>query len=59
MTDMAKIKKYYKLNAGVPRAGKRGNGMVGGLGVLDVSEGGERKEFEMLILGSIAVRGAL
>jgi EKC/KEOPS complex subunit CGI121/TPRKB len=58
MTDMAKVKKYYKLNSGTPRGGKSGKGMVGGVGVLDLREGGERKEFEMLILGSIALRGA-
>jgi len=58
MTDLAKVKKYYKLNSGVPRGGKSGKGMVGGVGVLDVREGGERKEFEMLVLGSIALRGS-
>jgi len=58
MTDMIKVKKYYKLNTGTPRGGKSGKGIVGGVGSLAVKEGGEAKEFEMLILGSIALRGA-
>lgn len=56
---MTKVKKYYKLNAGVQRKGRGGKGVLNGVGVLDVKEGEEVKEYEMLILGSIALRGAM
>jgi EKC/KEOPS complex subunit CGI121/TPRKB len=52
MTDLAKVKKIYKLNV----AG--GNG--GGRGAKGAKMGGEdeRKELEVLVLGSIALRGS-
>ena len=54
MTDVARIKKIYKLNnsAGVNGQAK-GNAVNG-----DVRAGDENKELEMLILGSMALRGA-
>jgi EKC/KEOPS complex subunit CGI121/TPRKB len=52
MTDLARVRKIYKLN------GAGGNG--GGRGVNGVKTGGEdeRKELEILVLGCIALRGS-
>lgn len=48
MTDLSKVRKYYKLNA------------LGGKGGKDAITGkDEIKELEVLILGSIALRGAI
>lgn len=49
MTDTARVKKIYKLNS-VGGGGKA----VGGKEIGDA----ERKELEILILGSMALRGA-
>jgi EKC/KEOPS complex subunit CGI121/TPRKB len=47
MTDMARVKKIYKLNSvGAGKGGAVVNGEA------------ERREMEMLVLGSMALRGA-
>jgi EKC/KEOPS complex subunit CGI121/TPRKB len=48
MTDLARVRKIYKLNGG------------GGGGKNGVKNGGEdeRKELEVLVLGCIALRGS-
>lgn len=54
MTDIARVKKIYKLNTTGGVNGRAKGGVV--------NEGGkakdENKELEMLILGSMALRGA-
>jgi EKC/KEOPS complex subunit CGI121/TPRKB len=52
MTDLARVKKIYKLNS-AGGSGKKGV-VVNGLG----NEMGEIKEAEILVLGSMALRGA-
>ena len=47
MTDLARVRKYYKLN-----------GIGGNIGKDGATSKDERKEIEMLILGSMALRGA-
>jgi EKC/KEOPS complex subunit CGI121/TPRKB len=51
MTDLARVRKIYKLNGG---GGGKNSGVNG------VKNGGEdeRKELEVLVLGSIALRGS-
>ncbi|KAN0093779.1 CGI-121 domain containing protein [Hyaloscypha variabilis] len=49
MTDVARIKKIYKLNSG--GGGGKKNGQVNG------AKGDERKELEVLVLGAMALRG--
>jgi EKC/KEOPS complex subunit CGI121/TPRKB len=51
MTDLAKVRKIYKLNSG---GGKVGKGLINGTSKEDT----ERRELEVLILGSMALRGA-
>jgi len=51
MTDLARVKKIYKLNSGGEKGGKA---VVNGTG----KEDAERRELEVLILGSMALRGA-
>jgi EKC/KEOPS complex subunit CGI121/TPRKB len=54
MTDWGRVRKIYKLNTpGGSEAGKKGG--VNGLGE---GEEKERKELEVMILGSMALRGA-
>lgn len=52
MTDLARIRKIYKLNAAGGGAKKTVNGLNG------VSADDESKELEVLVLGSMALRGA-
>ena len=52
MTDLARVRKVYKLNGGIGGA-KKGTNMVNG-----TSENDERKELEILVLGNMALRGA-
>ena len=52
MTDLARVRKIYKLNS-LGGSGKKG-AMVNGVG----NEREERKEMEILVLGSMALRGA-
>ena len=52
MTDLARIRKIYKLNTGGGGAKKAFNGVNG------VSAMEESKELEIWVLGSIALRGA-
>ena len=52
MTDLARIRKIYKLNA-AGGAAKKAVNSVNGFGSED-----ERKELEILVLGSMALRGA-
>ena len=52
MTDLARIRKIYKLDTGGGGVKKVTNG-VNGVSAVD-----ERKEFETLVLGSMALRGA-
>jgi len=54
MTDLARVKKIYKLNNASGGGGKGGKAVVNGTSKGDM----ERKELEMLILGSMALRGA-
>jgi len=59
MTDVARVRKIYKLNSGGGGSKKNGqvNGMsVEGLGVSGTKEG-ERKDLEVLVLGAMALRG--
>ena len=53
-TDLARIRKIYKLNAEGGGSGPK----KGVKGVNGVSEVDERKELEILVLGSMALRGA-
>ena len=54
MTDVARVKKIYKLNNSASVNGQaKGNAVNGG-----GRAGDETKELEMLIIGSIALRGA-
>lgn len=53
MTDWSKVKKIYKLNALGNTGGKKAVNGVGSAPQID-----ERKEFEVMILGSMALRGA-
>jgi EKC/KEOPS complex subunit CGI121/TPRKB len=48
MTDLARVRKIYKLNEG------RGGGKNGVKGGID----DERKEVEILVMGCIALRGS-
>ncbi len=61
MTDWSRVRKIYKLN-GLGGAGKEkggGKGLVNGEGEKDKERGtNEKKELEILVLGSIALRGA-
>lgn len=53
MTDVARVKKLYKLSAG------GGNGKKGGTsGVSNEKAEDERKELEVMVLGAMALRGA-
>ncbi|KAI9648202.1 hypothetical protein NHQ30_002834 [Ciborinia camelliae] len=52
MTDVARVKKLYKLNAG--GGGKKG----GANGVTNENAENERKELEIMVLGAMALRGA-
>jgi EKC/KEOPS complex subunit CGI121/TPRKB len=52
MTDLARIRKIYKLNAGGGGANKAFNGVKG------VTAMEESKELEIWVLGSMALRGA-
>ncbi len=51
MTDLARVRKIYKLN--VAGGGRKPINAVNGASEID-----ERKELEVLILGSMALRGA-
>jgi EKC/KEOPS complex subunit TPRKB/CGI121 len=59
MTDVARVKKIYKLNSS-GGAGKK-NGQANGVGVEALNVNGakedERKELETLVLGAMALRG--
>lgn len=55
MTDLARVRKIYKLNNVGGGGGKGGKAVVNGTG----KGCGEGKELEMLILGSMALRGAM
>jgi EKC/KEOPS complex subunit CGI121/TPRKB len=55
MTDWAKVKKIYKLNS-VPTGS--GSGKKATNGVVEHPSGEELKELEVMILGSMALRGA-
>jgi len=55
MTDVARVKKVYKLNAG--GGGKKG-GVNGANGVGNEKGVDERKELEIIVLGAMALRGA-
>lgn len=60
MTDIARVKKIYKLNSGGGGIGKRNgqvNGGMEGLSVNGTREEDERKELEILVLGAMALRG--
>jgi len=47
MTDLARVRKYYKLNS------------IGGkVGKDNITSKDERRELEMLLLGSMALRGS-
>ena len=52
MTDLARVRKIYRLNTTNSGGKKTVNGING------TSEVGERKEVEILVLGSMALRGA-
>jgi EKC/KEOPS complex subunit CGI121/TPRKB len=52
MTDLARVRKIYKLNTTNGGGKKTVNGING------TNEVGERKEVEILVLGSMALRGA-
>ena len=52
MTDLARVRKIYKLNS----TGEGGKKAV--TGADGPSESDERKELEVLVLGSMALRGA-
>ncbi|RDL32970.1 uncharacterized protein BP5553_08409 [Venustampulla echinocandica] len=56
MTDVARVKKIYKLNSGGNAGGKK-RAVNGDLGVAGEKEGDERKELEVAILGAMALRG--
>jgi EKC/KEOPS complex subunit CGI121/TPRKB len=58
MTDLARVKKIYKLNSagGGNNGGKKGVNGTSGLGASGMED--ERKELEILVLGSMALRGA-
>jgi EKC/KEOPS complex subunit CGI121/TPRKB len=63
MTDMARVKKIYKLNGGGSGGGKERGKVNGAVSDgLNVNEAGlevdETKELEILVLGSMALRGA-
>ena len=53
MTDLARVKKIYKLNAGTAGGDKSKNG-VNGIGGRETDA---KKELEVLIVGSMALRG--
>lgn len=53
MTDLARVRKIYKLNNNSGSGGKK-SGVVNGTS----KEKEERKDMEISILGSIALRGA-
>lgn len=54
MTDLPRVKKIYKLNnAGFVNARPKGDAVNGEAGL-----GDEGKELEILILGSMALRGS-
>lgn len=57
MTDLARVRKIYKLNAVGGGAGKKG-AVNGANGVSASKEKDERKELEVFVLGCIALRGA-
>lgn len=52
MTDLARVRKIYKLNSG--GGGGKGKKEVNGVG----GEKDERRELEVSILGAMALRGA-
>ena len=52
MTDMARVRKIYKLNTPIRATSKREKGKS------VVSEQAERKELEVIVLGLMALRGA-
>jgi EKC/KEOPS complex subunit CGI121/TPRKB len=54
MTDVSRVKKIYRLNNSGGVNGRRKEGTVNE----SIRVGEERKELEMLILGSMALRGA-
>jgi EKC/KEOPS complex subunit CGI121/TPRKB len=60
MTDVARVRKIYRLNSGGGGGGKK-NGQVNGTGMEGLSINGtkedERKELEVLVLGAMALRG--
>lgn len=51
MTDLARVRKIYKLNV---QGGGKKDAVVNGVGKEEV----ERKELEITVLGSMALRGA-
>ncbi|KAG9233543.1 kinase binding protein CGI-121-domain-containing protein [Amylocarpus encephaloides] len=57
VTDLARVRKIYKLNAGGGAKGKGGKGGKGGVNNV-TSRVDERKELEVAVLGAIALRGA-
>jgi EKC/KEOPS complex subunit CGI121/TPRKB len=61
MTDVARVKKIYKLNANGGGAGGKKNGQLNGvaeaLSVNGTKDAGEREELEVLVLGAMALRG--
>ena len=61
MTDLARVKKIYKLNAvaGAAKGKGKGGGVVNGNGMVngEGEEKDERRELEMLVLGAMALRG--
>jgi EKC/KEOPS complex subunit CGI121/TPRKB len=60
LTDMARIKKIYKLNSG--GGAKKTKGAVNGAGINGGNENGkdqdEVKELEVAVLGAMALRGS-
>lgn len=54
MTDIARVKKLYKLNA----CGGGGGGKKGGANGVSEKIQDERKELEIMVLGAMALRGA-
>ena len=60
MTDLARVKKIYKLNPATKEANKRGKSdLRNGASTIEAqSEKIERKELEISILGLMALRGA-
>jgi hypothetical protein len=55
MTDLARVRKIYKLNTG--QNAPPGRGDAGGSGMKDAGPS-ERKELEIAVIGAMALRGA-